>query len=86
VRPGRGQAPSDLLEEGEGHLFEQLLRDRATDVRISGALALGRVGSLLAVGVLLDCLAGDEPPKLQDAAEHALAQISARNSTDWAAS
>lgn len=76
----------DVGEDGAGHLLEQLLNDRPLEVRIAGALALGRVGVPGGSAVLLACLAGEEPIKLRDAAEHALAQISARNSTTWGAS
>ena len=86
-RRARGRAPSpDVGVDGAGHLLEQLLNDRPLEIRIAGALALGRVGVPGGTAVLLACLDDDEPPKLRDAAQHALAQISARNSTNWGAS
>ena len=86
MRFGPGQPVPDPLEHAGGELFEHLLRDRSVAVRISAALALGRVGALSGEAVLLECLADDEPPKLRDAAEHALGQIGARHATKWEAS
>jgi HEAT repeat protein len=86
MRAGWGETTRDPGEHDGGELFEQLLRDRSLTVRISAALALGRIGAPSGAAVLLECLAHDEPPKLRDAAEHALGQINSRHATTWEAS